>query len=338
MEHNESQAVTPAPPQVIPALIAGFDSVTRHWGVLLFPIGLDFLLWFGPHVQVKTLLRLWLEQTVSLAATLPDAADWKAALDAVGPAWETMAEHINLLAALRAFPVGVPSLMVSILPLAAPGGSPRFIDLSSFTQSTGLVLLLTLIGVLVGALYFSLVQQAALRGTDNDVFTALRDWPRAGLNMLALTIFWVGILMILSVPLSLVSSMLMAVGSSAGALVVLMVFSFLLWLLVPLIFAPHGVFVHRISAWKAIKRSVLVVRFTFPTTAVFLVGAVFISQMMDALWRIPPEESWLMLIGVAGHAFVATGLLAASFVYYYHADRWVQAYLERLKAPSPDEG
>jgi len=329
MEHNESQAVVPAPPQVIPALIAGFDSVTRHWGVLFFPIGLDFLLWFGPHLQVKTLLRLWLEQTISLAATLPDAADWTAALDAVGPAWEAMAEHINLLAALRAFPVGIPSLMVSILPLAAPGVSPRFIDLQSFSQSTGLILLLTGVGVLFGALYFALVQRVALRDATG-LLDALRDWPRAGLSMLVLTVLWVGILMGLSVPLSLISSVLMAVGSSAGALVILMIFSFLLWLLVPLMFAPHGVFVHRLSVWRAIKRSVLIVRFTFPTTAVFLVGAVFISQVMDALWRIPPEDSWLMLIGVAGHAFVTTGLVAASFVYYHYADRWVQAYLERL--------
>ncbi len=337
MEHNESQAVTPAPPQVIPALIAGFDSVTRHWGVLFFPIGLDFLLWFGPHVQVKTLLRLWLEQTIRLAATLPDAAEWKSALDAVGPAWESMAEHINLLAALRAFPVGVPSLMISLLPVAVPGGSPRFIDLQSFTQSTGLIFLLTVMGVLLGALYFGLVQQAALRDVAG-IFNALRDWPRAGLNILALTLLWVGVLMGLSVPLSLVSSLLMAVGSSVGVLVILMIFSFLLWLLVPLIFAPHGVFVYRLSIWKAIKRSVLIVRFTFPTTAVFLIGAVFISQVMDALWRIPPEDSWLMLIGVGGHAFVATGLLAASFVYYHHADQWVQTYLERLKNPVHGEG
>jgi hypothetical protein len=42
----------------------------------------------------------------------------------------------------------------------------------------------------------------------------------------------------------------------------------------------------------------------------------------------PEETSWLSLVGVAGHAFVTTGLLAASFIYYRDADRWVKAILK----------
>ena len=43
----------------------------------------------------------------------------------------------------------------------------------------------------------------------------------------------------------------------------------------------------------------------------------------------------MSLVGIAGHAFVTTGLLAASFVYYRDAMRWVQEFLQRkLVSPS----
>jgi hypothetical protein len=29
------------------------------------------------------------------------------------------------------------------------------------------------------------------------------------------------------------------------------------------------------------------------------------------------------MVGIVGHAFIATGLLAASFIYYQETDRWL---------------
>jgi len=52
------------------------------------------------------------------------------------------------------------------------------------------------------------------------------------------------------------------------------------------------------------------------------------------LWRIPPENSWLTLIGLAGHAFVATGLISASFIYYHDTRQWIGQLAEQ---PQPDE-
>jgi hypothetical protein len=37
------------------------------------------------------------------------------------------------------------------------------------------------------------------------------------------------------------------------------------------------------------------------------------------------------VVGIAGHAFVSTALLAASFVYYRDANAWLTAVMERLK-------
>jgi hypothetical protein len=64
---------------------------------------------------------------------------------------------------------------------------------------------------------------------------------------------------------------------------------------------------------------------TLPTTTLFFLLFFLLSQGFNFLWRIPPEDSWLMFIGLAGHAFVSTGLLSASFVYYRDADKWVMS-------------
>jgi hypothetical protein len=61
-----------------------------------------------------------------------------------------------------------------------------------------------------------------------------------------------------------------------------------------------------------------------PTSLMFLV-IIFLSQTLDLLWNATPESSWLSLLGVVGHAFVTTGLLAGTFVYYKEADQWVQS-------------
>jgi hypothetical protein len=39
----------------------------------------------------------------------------------------------------------------------------------------------------------------------------------------------------------------------------------------------------------------------------------------------------MLLVGIAGHAFITTALLAASFVYYRDMNVWLQTVLERLQ-------
>jgi hypothetical protein len=39
-----------------------------------------------------------------------------------------------------------------------------------------------------------------------------------------------------------------------------------------------------------------------------------------------------MILGLAGHAFVTTGLLSASFIYYRDTDSWIRS-LQEQKSP-----
>jgi uncharacterized membrane protein YdcZ (DUF606 family) len=99
--------------------------------------------------------------------------------------------------------------------------------------------------------------------------------------------------------------------------------------MIPLLFSPHGIFLYRQNAIYSMLTSVRLMRFILPGTGLFFVCLIVLSQGMDLLWQAPPTSSWMSLVGVAGHAFITTSLVAASFIYYRDAMRWVQEALNR---------
>jgi hypothetical protein len=63
----------------------------------------------------------------------------------------------------------------------------------------------------------------------------------------------------------------------------------------------------------------------------FLLIFLIINQGLNFLWTTPSQGSWLMLVGIAGHAFVSTALLAASFIYYRDINAWLKVVFEQLQ-------
>jgi hypothetical protein len=100
------------------------------------------------------------------------------------------------------------------------------------------------------------------------------------------------------------------------------------------VFSPHGIIVSKSNLVTAVKVSASLLRRTLPTTVVFLLAIFLLSKGLDILWLIPSETSWMLLVGIIGHAFVATGLLASSFVYYRDAVRWVHSLVKPGRVPA----
>ena len=92
-----------------------------------------------------------------------------------------------------------------------------------------------------------------------------------------------------------------------------------------------GTWHFRLNAFRSILGSLRMVRFTLPNTGLFLLVFVIINTGMNFLWNTPSENSWWMLVGIAGHAFVSTALLAASFIYYRDINAWLTAVLDQLQ-------
>jgi hypothetical protein len=72
-------------------------------------------------------------------------------------------------------------------------------------------------------------------------------------------------------------------------------------------------------------------RFTLPTSGMFVLCVFLLSIGLNYLWDVPPDDSWMKLVGIGGHAFITTALLAASFVYYRDMNVWLQTVFERLQ-------
>jgi len=319
----------PPPPGIIGSLRAGFDVIAAHVTVVLMPLGLDLLLWLGPRLSLNQIVQPLLAQASSLAPSSGlQPADVTAALEV----YSQFFKSFNLLVALRTFPVGVSSLMSGRMPAQSPLGTPLTLQLDSPLHVLGIIFALTLVGWMFGALYFHWV--ASLVGAQ-----ALSESPAAAAHALFQTLLYsvicAALAWTLGLPLLLVLYMLFAINTLLGEGVLLFLGFISLWLIVPLFFSPHGIFIRKQNALASFLGSFQLTRFTLPTSSLFVLTVCLLGVGLNFLWSVPADDSWLALVGILGHAFVSTALLASSFVYYQDMSSWLQTVLARLRASMP---
>jgi hypothetical protein len=326
MNASRLESISP-PPGVISSLRAGFDTIAAHITAILLPVILDLWLWLGPRLSIKDISRSlemqteqdWKALGVS-AAQLQSVKEWsEASLSAL--------DSINLAALLRAFPIGISSLMSGIRPIDTPLGAPVVLQMESVAGMLGWMALLTLIGWLGGYLYFlwvaSLVMQDA-KPNGSQLGNLL-------LQSLIISMAWAALSLVVGPPLML--TILFTAAIPMLQFVVMLLLGFLsMWLVVPLFFSPVGIFVRRQNLFSAILSGLQLARFTLPSSSLFVLCILLISMGLNLVWSLPPSESWVSLVGIFGHAFISTALLAASFIYYRDMTAWLQVVLERIKA------
>jgi len=321
MDSNNSQ-VLPSPPSLMKSLMAGFDAVGNHVSVVLFSVCLDFFLWFGPRLRLVKVLQPLLNQT----AVMPELQNPE-----MIKALQVVAEEINMFSVLRTFPVGIPSLIAGRPIFKIPTGSQITWDLSSYGSIFLVWLSFIFVGLIIGSLYFKVVAQAAIVGKV-DFRQALKEWLWTSTQVSLLTIFCLVLCLVLIVPFSCLFTILFMSGLSIEQLSLLSILvagGFLVWLIIPLFFSPHGIFINRRPVWNSLIDSIHLARLTFATTGLLLLVILVISEGLNILWNMPPADSWLVLVGIAGHAFISASLLAASFVYYRDALTWIQKVIQK---------
>jgi len=328
MDKTESQ-VRPAPPNTIASLRAGFDAVANQITIIIIPLMIDLLLWLGPHLQVKTLINNFISQialTSSFYTTQPTEV-----ISQITELMRSTISQFNLLSLVRTIPVGIPSLMAFRLPVEIPNGLPVVVDLNNLLVVALVGIGLLLIGLLGGSFFYIMISQISLY-RKVELNQVVKDWPWSSLQVLSLALALLILFMVVSVPSSCVISVIAIFGLPLGQFAFFLYFGVMLWLAFPLIFCAHGIFVNHNNAFVSVQKSMVMTRMTLPTTSLFFLSILAISEGLDILWRVPPENSWLTLIGVGGHAFITSALLAASFIYYRDADLWTQEALRVIKS------
>jgi hypothetical protein len=327
MEITETK-VQPTPPNIIRAIRSGFDVVANRIYVILIPVILDAWLWLGPHLQIKEIINAFLESIRTTGGL--DPANSGSMLFTDAGVLQAALERINLMSLIRSYPVGVPSLLSGMLSVDAPTRSIFFIDINLPIVVLLLWVVLSLIGILAGTFYYLIIAQAVFDQRIS-LKKALLEWPFRIPQILLISLMAVLILLVLMIPSMCILSVVTAGGIPVSQIAIIILAGMLMWVLFPLAFTPLGIFTYRINLINAVQRSIVVTRMTLPGTILFFLVVFSLGQGLDILWRVPGENSWFELVGLAGHAFVSSALLAATFVYYRDADVWVHNILRKTQ-------
>lgn len=321
----------PPPPGVIGSLRAGFEAVSSHIGLILLPVALDVFLWLGPRFSIGALVNPFFKLVFEEARrTLTSSADLKRFTDFQSGFSEVIERFnlLSLLSRLQTFPIGISSLLAQTMPVKTPLGAQDVVQVSSLPGLIGLMMFLILIGWIAGGLYFRWVSGTAL---GNVKLEGEISFGWAILQTLILSAIWFIALMMILIPMMFILTILtlFSPALASGAFFVMLLLSF--WLIVPLFFTPHGIFVRKQNAFYSIFTSLRMARFTLPTSGLFVLSVILLTSGLNYLWSVPSDDSWMLLVGIAGHAFITTALLAASFVYYRDMNVWLQTVFEQLQ-------
>ena len=311
----------PPPPGLIYSLVRGFDSVANHIIVILPPVLLDLFLWLGPHLRLKSFLQPIIDQLPSIAKAFPAGIPDLASIQQI---WMNFASQFNLFIILRTFPIGATSLLSFQSPIITPLGTPTSLDAGSFLGIAGWILLILVAGWSIGAIYYYWISGVTLVPEPRSLWKIFKQTAY-------LSLIWIGILFIFGLPALLLVSVITFFSPVLGQIMFFAAALLLVWLIMPVFFSAHGIFTLQLDAFRSILGSLRMVRFTLPNTGLFLLVFVLINTGLNFLWNTPELNSWWMLVGIAGHAFVSSALLAASFIYYQDINAWLTAVFEQLQ-------
>lgn len=318
----------PPPPGVFGSLKAGFDVVSNRVVLILLPLGLDLLLWLGPRLSVDGLLSPYFQfMFVRMRRSVAEAdLELLALYQSLAMEWLKNFNLLSLLAKLQLFPIGISSLSAQTLPVENPLGLSNVVIVSSAWIVLGLAFVLVPLGWIGGGVYFRQVA-GSISGAEEAGVSVLH----AVLQTLLLSLIWLAGFFILFLPLTMMLGLLATISPLLANIAIFIVLFLSFWLIVPLFFTPHGIFVRGQNAFHSIFSSLRMTRFTLPTSGMFVLSAFLLSRGLDLLWSAPENGSWLTLVGFAGHAFITTVLLAASFIYYRDMTDWLKTAYERFQ-------
>lgn len=326
MNFGQEESITP-PPGVISSLKTGFDITANHISIILFPVLLDIFLWVGPRLNMDRILAILSEQFGLLAREnekLASAADVKRFQEYIA---SVMDLDLNLFSVLRTFPIGISSLMAQTTTSGTtPVGTPEIQYLENGFVLIFWIAALTIIGWILGSFYFTWVSKVSLQKEGHDLWWA----GRTIIQSFLLSIVWTMAILSLGTPLLVMFSILTQINPNLAQFALIFLALFAMWVIVPFFFSAHGIFTRGENLIQSIVGSFRLSRYTLPTSSFFVLGVLLLSQGFNSLWSIPDTSSWMMLVGIIGHAFITTALLVASFIYYHDMFQWLETLLEKL--------
>jgi hypothetical protein len=310
-------------PSIIQALLSGFNTIANKPDLILIPIALDLFLWFGPAWRVDRLFAPFVKSITEMPGAgtgdlLPIFENYQMIL-------QDILKNFNLAVSLRTLPIGVPSLMASKPSFLNPIGHPMTFSLNSSSQFLGIWLFFILSGYFLGSLYFLNISKQII-GFNQDKFKSLlKSFSQIVLMPVLLLI----IMVILSIPLIFLVTLVSIISPAIGQFIVTLTLVFIMWAIMPLIFTPHGIFLYKQNLMAAMITSIKVVRLSMGKTIWFIFFSYLMIEGLNYLWRSPNVDNWFLMVGILGHAFIVSAVIAASFHYFIDATKFSQSVINQ---------
>jgi len=237
----------------------------------------------------------------------------------------------NLWSVLSTAPLGVPSLMAGRPSASVPWGAAAVWPVDNVLIYLLLFGMFVLTGLLLGAVYFAGIAQQVRDARIDGVSLARHlggDWAR----LTALALLLVLVLFLLGAPTLVLAALVALISPLLGNIASVLGVTLLLWVLVFGGFTLHGIVLQRRGLFGSLWDSLRLVQSSLPQTTGLFVAVALINLGLGFVWNLPGDDSWFLIIGVAGHALVSTALIAATFVFYKDRYRW---WTETQRAARP---
>jgi len=343
---------------VIGCLAAGFEVVGRHLWLVTLPVLLDLFLWLGPRLSVATLLQQFV--AILRVQPAPDPATMRQIAQAA-QLLEQFGKQFNLFSFLSALPLlNVSSLLAwYALGTVSPLGETRLLVVTNVLTLIAWGAVLIPIGLVLGFLYlnslahrvramrFSDEQGPALAKAEGPALSKAEgpalskaEGPEHVVEMSSGVGRFIRVFLFATAVLIggtvLVSLWMLLAGTAVAIapLLGLLVWAFGMglgsYIMLHFLFVVHGILIGRRGLLRAFWESILLIHTQFPSVIGLVVLVVVIYKGLGFVWSLPSGDSWSLLIGILGNGCIATGLTAATFVFYQ--ERMVK--IEQLAAGS----
>jgi len=309
-----------SPLGVIGCLAAGFEMLGRNLWLVGLPMLLDLLLWLGPRFSIAPLLHRFV--ALLMAQPAPDQATARQVAQAV-QLLEQFGEQFNLFSLLSGLPLlNVPSLLARRASVTvSPLGEPHVLLVASVLALLAWVVVLVPIGLVLGTLYLSSLarQVRAVHSPDEQGADQAIEAGSEVVKLVRVFLFAAGVLVIGTV----LAPLWLLLAGAATAITPLL--GFLVWALsvglvsyvaLHLLFVVHSVLLGGRGVLQAIWESIVLIHTQFPSVMGLIVLVLVIYEGLGYVWSLPAGDSWSLLVGILGNACIATGLTAATFVFY----------------------
>ncbi len=352
-------------PGVIDALTAGLNLASRRLWLMIIPVTIDVLLWLGPRLSINKLLQRLLVAWEALLQTVYTPSQLAVLGDALSMFREVAAQagqQLNLAVGLTAGWLAPTSALTAVqanrlllvsdsvlapigvglqLPaISVPVQASRTIEINSLAVLIGVGIGLWLIAQAVTTLYLRWaalsLDGVVIRTGEGDKPTRQSPIKIVWVPFLPLFTRFAGLSLVLSIlvallrlPLATTTAIALMTGSTGATFLFALSGGLTLWLtlslLISMFFAGEAMLLDGQGFLAGIWRSLILARIGGLRTLAFVLLVNLLMLGARAVWGLIGGSPLGIAAAILGNAYLVTGLVLATMIYYDGLRRMVQA-------------